>query len=114
MPGVFKALSDPTRRRVLQLLRTKPMTAGELSQHFAVSKPTMSAHFAALREANLVHAEKSGKLVIYHLKLSVLEDALMGFAQTFGLGSDADGAHAEPTPAKKSETNPADNEEEIS
>jgi DNA-binding transcriptional ArsR family regulator len=87
--GVFKALSDPTRRRVLQMLRKKPMTAGELSQHFAVSKPTMSAHFAALREAGLVHTEKSGKSVIYHLRLSVLEDALMGFAHTFGLGSAA-------------------------
>ncbi len=84
---MFKALSDPTRRRVLQLLRKKPMSAGELSDHFAVSKPTMSAHFAALREAGLVHTEKSGKSVIYHLKLSVLEDALMGFAHTFGLGS---------------------------
>jgi DNA-binding transcriptional ArsR family regulator len=92
MAGVFKALSDPTRRRVLQLLRKRPMSAGELSDHFAVSKPTMSAHFAALREANLVHAEKSGKSVIYHLRLSVLEDALMGFAHTFGLGSDTDSA----------------------
>ena len=66
------------------------MTAGELSEHFAVSKPTMSAHFAALREAGLVETEKSGKLVIYHLRLSVLEDALMGFAHTFGLGSRSD------------------------
>jgi ArsR family transcriptional regulator, repressor of sdpIR and other operons len=104
MSGVFKALSDPTRRRVLQLLRKRPMTAGDLSQHFAVSKPTMSAHFAVLREANLVHAEKSGKSIIYHLKLSVLEDAVMGFAQTFGLGSEADGAQAETTPADKAPT----------
>ena len=65
------------------------MTAGELSENFAVSKPTMSAHFAALREAGLVHTVKSGKLVIYHLRLSVLEEALMGFAHTFGLGSKA-------------------------
>jgi DNA-binding transcriptional ArsR family regulator len=86
--GVFKALSDPTRRRVLQLLRKKPMSAGELSDNFAVSKPTMSAHFAALREAGLVHTEKSGKSVIYHLRLSVLEEALMGFAHTFGLGAE--------------------------
>jgi DNA-binding transcriptional ArsR family regulator len=45
---VFKALADPTRRRVLQLLRTGPMSAGELSEQFPVSKPTMSAHFAIL------------------------------------------------------------------
>ena len=90
MSGVFKALSDPTRRRVLQLLRKGPLSAGELSDQFAVSKPTMSAHFAVLREADLVHAEKSGKSVVYHLKLSVLEDALLGFAHTFGLGTSDD------------------------
>ena len=60
------------------------MSAGELSDQFDVSKPTMSAHFAVLRDADLVHAEKAGKSVIYHLKLSVLEDALLGFAGTFG------------------------------
>ena len=90
MSSVFKALSDPTRRRVLQLLRARPMSAGELSAQFDVSKPTMSAHFAVLREADLVHSEKDGKSVIYHLKLSVLEEALLGFAQSFGLGTDAE------------------------
>ncbi len=89
MSGVFKALSDPTRRRVLQLLRERPMSAGDLADQFDVSKPTMSAHFAVLREADLVHVEKAGKSMIYHLKLSVLEEALMGFAQTFGIGADA-------------------------
>ena len=85
MSQVFKALSDPTRRRVLQLLRKGPMGAGELSDQFEVSKPTMSAHFAVLKEANLVHAEKAGKAVIYHLKLSVLEEALIGFVHSFGV-----------------------------
>ncbi len=85
MNKVFKALSDPTRRRVLQLLRERPMTAGELSEHFEVSKPTMSAHFAVLKEADLAEAEKHGKKIIYRLKLSVLEDALLGFAEVFGL-----------------------------
>jgi len=89
MTTVFKALSDPTRRRVLQLLRKGPMSAGELSDEFDVSKPTMSAHFAVLKEADLVHAEKAGKSVIYHLKLSVLEEALLGFVQSFGAGPEA-------------------------
>ena len=84
------------------------MTAGELSEHFAVSKPTMSAHFAALREAGLVETEKSGKLVIYHLRLSVLEDALMGFAHTFGLGSRSDAKSTD-----EQETIPTDTKEEI-
>jgi DNA-binding transcriptional ArsR family regulator len=86
MNRVFKALADPTRRQVLQLLRQGPKTAGELSDAFPVSKPTMSAHFAVLREANLVEVERSGKQLIYHLKISVLEDALIGFADSFGLG----------------------------
>jgi DNA-binding transcriptional ArsR family regulator len=81
---VFKALSDPTRRKVLQLLRERPMAAGELSEHFTVSKPTMSAHFAVLQEAGLVEAEKSGRTIVYRLKMSVLEDALLGFAHTLG------------------------------
>lgn len=89
MTLVFKAIADPTRRRVLQLLQEGPMSAGELCKHFDVSRPTMSAHFAVLREADLVYAEKAGKSVIYHLKLSVLEEALLGFAHSFGIGSEA-------------------------
>jgi DNA-binding transcriptional ArsR family regulator len=86
---VFKALADPTRRRVLQLLRERPMSAGELSDQFAVSKPTMSAHFAVLQEAGLIDAEKSGRTITYRLVMSVLEEALLGFAQTFGWDRDA-------------------------
>jgi DNA-binding transcriptional ArsR family regulator len=85
MNKVFKALSDPTRRRVLQLLRRRPMTAGELAEEFAVSKPTMSAHFAVLREADLIEAEKTGTTITYRLKMSVLEDALLSFTQAFGI-----------------------------
>ncbi len=87
MNRVFKALSDPTRRRVLQLLRVRPMTAGELASEFVVSKPTMSAHFAVLRDADLIDADKRGTTITYRLKLSVLEDALLGFAETFGFES---------------------------
>ena len=89
MSQVFRALSDPTRRRVLQLLRERAMSAGELSDEFNVSKPTMSAHFAVLKNADLVHPEKVGKSVIYHLKLSVLEEALLGFMHTFDPGAGA-------------------------
>lgn len=84
MSLIFKALADPTRRRILELLKGGPMSAGDLSAHFGVSKPTMSAHFAVLREADLVMSEKVGKSVMYQLKMSVLEDAFLGFAQTFG------------------------------
>ena len=86
MSEVFKALSDPTRRRVLLLLSKKPMTAGEIANHFPVSKATMSAHFAVLREADLVDAVKQGTTITYRLKLSVLEEALLSFADGFGIG----------------------------
>jgi DNA-binding transcriptional ArsR family regulator len=85
MSSVFKALSDPTRRRVLQLLRKGPMSAGDLSDQFDVSKPTMSAHFAVLREAGLVGSEKNGKTVTYWLNATVLEEALLGFASALDL-----------------------------
>lgn len=84
MTSVFKALSDPTRRQVLELLREGPRSAGELAEPFEVSKPTMSAHFAMLREAGLVTSERSGKQLIYRLQMSVLEEALHGFARAFG------------------------------
>jgi ArsR family transcriptional regulator, repressor of sdpIR and other operons len=87
---VFKALSDPTRRRVLQLLRERPMSAGELADHFVVSKPTMSAHFAVLQEAGLIESEKTGRTIVYRLMMSVLEEALLGFAQTLGWGPDSE------------------------
>lgn len=91
MNRVFKAISDPTRRRVLQLLRGGPLSAGDLADHFDVSKPTMSAHFSVLQEADLIEAERQGRTILYRLKLSVLEDALLGFAQTVGLRSAAPG-----------------------
>ena len=83
---VFKALSDPTRRQILHLLRKKPMTAGDLAEHFSLAKPTLSGHFAVLREADLIEASKSGTVITYMLKVSVLEEALLAFAETVGIG----------------------------
>ena len=98
---VFKALADPTRRHVLQLLRSGPMLAGELAEHFTISKPTLSAHFAVLREAGLVSTERKGKTVVYRLKMSVLEEALLGFTQAIGLDLTPNQA---PAPAGASST----------
>lgn len=86
MDVIFRALSDPTRRRVLQLLRERPMTAGELADHFALSKPTLSAHFAVLREAGLIEPVRQATTITYHLKLSVLEEALLAFANSLDIG----------------------------
>jgi len=101
MSSVFKALADPTRRRVLAYLRERPMSAGELSDKFDVSKPTMSAHFNVLREAGLIDASKHGKSIIYRLRMSVLEEALMGLAKAVGL--DMAKGEASPAPETREE-----------
>jgi DNA-binding transcriptional ArsR family regulator len=97
MNKVFQALADPTRRHILQLLKARPMGAGEIADHFPISKSTLSAHFAVLREAGLVGSEKSGKNVTYWLNATVLEEALLAFASALDLKV-APGPAAAPTP----------------
>jgi DNA-binding transcriptional ArsR family regulator len=86
MPEIYKALADPTRRRILQLLREREMTAGELASHFDLAKPTLSGHFAVLREAGLVAPEKTGTTITYRLNVSVLEEAVLALMDGFRLG----------------------------
>lgn len=80
---VYKALADPTRRRVLELLREGDMTAGELSEHFDIAKPTLSKHFTVLKEADLIFGRKNGTSITYSLNISVLEEALMALLNNF-------------------------------
>jgi ArsR family transcriptional regulator len=80
---VYRALADPTRRRVLELLRDGDMTAGELAEHFDVAKPTLSKHFAVLKEADLIHGQKNGTSITYTLNVSVLEEALLALFNSF-------------------------------
>ena len=82
---VYKALADPTRRRILALLRERPMTAGELAGQFELSWPTMSGHFAVLREADLVQSDRAGSTVTYRLNQTVLQEALMALFDAFGV-----------------------------
>lgn len=83
MQKVYKALSDPTRREILKLLRQRDMTAGELADHFPLAKPTLSKHFSILKEADLIQGDKDGTTITYSLNLSVLEEALMEFLHFF-------------------------------
>lgn len=78
----FKALADPTRRHILELLRTKDLTAGEIAEHFDMTKPSLSHHLNTLKTAGLVEAERDGQNIIYSLNTSVLQD-LMGWFYTF-------------------------------
>lgn len=79
MSQVFRALADPTRRRILELLRQRDMSAGELAQEFTLAKATLSRHFAVLREAELIHGDRRGTSIVYQLNVSVLEEALLEF-----------------------------------
>lgn len=86
MSEVFDALAHPIRREVLELLKRGGMSAGELADRFAVSKPTMSGHFAKLKAAGLIRGENRGGSIIYTLNLSTLEEALLGFMARVGVG----------------------------
>lgn len=86
---VFKALADPTRRRILELLRSADLTAGELADHFDMTKPSISHHLNTLKAAGLVDAEREGQSIVYSLNTSVLQD-LMSWFYTFTNRSDSD------------------------
>ncbi|MQR99533.1 autorepressor SdpR family transcription factor [Gluconobacter aidae] len=86
MNDVFKALADPTRRAILEMLRKREMTAGEIAAQFSLAKPTLSGHLNVLLGADLVHREREGTTLIYHLKLSVLEEAWLRLASSMKLG----------------------------
>ena len=85
---MYQALSDPTRRKVLELLRQRNMTAGELAEHFPHAKPTMSKHFNVLKEADLIQGDRNGTTITYRLNVSVLEDALMALMNQFKIGKE--------------------------
>jgi ArsR family transcriptional regulator, arsenate/arsenite/antimonite-responsive transcriptional repressor len=84
VPDVFKALSDPTRREILQLLRRSEMTAGSIADNFAMSKPSISHHLSALKGAGLVHAERRGQEIVYSLDTTVFQDAMSYLLGVFG------------------------------
>lgn len=89
MNEVFDALSHPIRREVLELLKQGGKSAGELADHFPVSKPTMSGHFAKLKAAGLIRGDQRGGSIIYTLNMSLLEEAMMGFMGRMGLAPKA-------------------------
>ncbi len=83
----FKALADPTRREILRLLQAGEMTAGELADHFDMTKPSLSHHFAVLKQADLVAARREGQQIYYFLNTTVVEDLLATIWGLFDEGS---------------------------
>lgn len=76
MSDVWSALADPTRRKILSLLKKQDMNAGEIAEHFNMTKPSISHHLSQLKQANLVTADKQGQNVIYSLNISVFEEIM--------------------------------------
>lgn len=77
MDAVFKALQDETRRQILQLLKERDLAAGEIGEHFAISKPSISYHLDLLRQAGLVSSRKEGQFVLYSLETTVLDESVL-------------------------------------
>lgn len=79
LPDTFKALSDPTRREILKILRDRPLTAGEIGERFQMTGATISHHLSVLKNSDLISDRHEGKYIIYELNLSVLEELLSWF-----------------------------------
>ena len=75
MNTLFKALNDPTRRQILDLLKEKDLSAGEIAEAFDISKPSISHHLEILKQAGLVSSERDGQFILYSLDTTVLEEA---------------------------------------
>jgi ArsR family transcriptional regulator len=73
---LFKALNDPTRREILDLLKVKDLTAGEIADQFSISKPSISHHLDLLRQAGLVVSVKEGQFIYYSLNTTVMDELL--------------------------------------
>ncbi|SFE59187.1 regulatory protein, arsR family [Paenibacillus algorifonticola] len=76
----FKALSDPTRRTILDLLKERDLTAGEIADHFQMTKPSISHHLSLLKQAELVSDERKGQHIYYSLNTTVFQDLLKWIA----------------------------------
>lgn len=88
MGDVWKVLADPTRRKILSLLKDKDMNAGEIANEFNMTKPSISNHLNILKQSDLVDAEKVGQNVNYSLKTSVLQDVLKLISDLSNRGKD--------------------------
>ena len=77
LQNTMKALADPTRRTILNLLKKGRLSAGEIAENFDMSLPAVSKHLAILKDADLIRDEREGKYIIYELNASVLDEALL-------------------------------------
>src|SRR3954466_427119 len=89
MNAAFQALSDPTRREILRLLKKREMSAGEIAEQFSLARSTLSGHFNILKHAGLIVAEKNGTTIFYSLNVSVVEQTMAAMLDLLDIGKPA-------------------------
>lgn len=89
MGDVFKALSDPTRRKILELLQEQPLNAGEIADYFQITKPSISHHLVILKNSGLIIDERRGQNIIYSIDMTVFQEMMKWF-MNFLEGGDND------------------------
>ena len=87
MNNLFKALNDPTRRKILQMLQDKDLSAGEIAEAFDISKPSISHHLDILRQAGLISRQRDGQFIRYSINTTVLEEAANWFLEMINKSS---------------------------
>ena len=90
MQATLRALSDPVRREILNLLKAGRLSAGEIGEHFTISGAANSKHLAVLKEADLVRDERQGKFIYYALNATVLEEILLWLKDLKGADNHAE------------------------
>ena len=86
MGDAFKALSDPTRRKILELLQEKSLNAGEIADYFHITKPSISHHLTILKNSGLIVDECHGQNIVYSLDMSVFQDMMKWFMNFTSMG----------------------------
>lgn len=90
LQSTLRALADPIRREILNLLKKGRLSAGEITEHFSVTAAAISRHLSVLREADLIRDKREGKFIYYELNASVLEETMLWLADLKGAKNDAE------------------------
>lgn len=88
MGDAFKALSDPTRRRILELLQDRPLNAGEIADCFQMTKPSISHHLSILKSSGLIIDERQGQNIVYSIDMSVFQVVMKWFMNFIDMGDE--------------------------
>lgn len=98
---MFKALADPTRRKIITLLRDGDLTAGQIAEHFSISKPSISRHLGLLRQAELILDERQGQNIVYSLNTTVFQDVVGWIFEATGTKPEPPHARGETADSQK-------------